>query len=318
TRNPEALNVDYFADGKVQLMELEIDEDSPISGKKIKELNTSVPYNIVSIGRKHKMLIPRGDDILEVGDHIHIVARTSEMREVEKLLGFYSRKIEQVTILGGGRTGYYAAQFLEQQKPPLSIKIIERDQQRAHKIAQRLENTLVIHGDGSDYQLLEEENISASDMFVAVTDDDKINLLCSLIARNLGVKKTVCQMKRTDVMPLVEQIGIDTILSPRVLTAGAILKYIRVGDIISVSVYGEERAEMLELLVQPGAAAVNKELQQIKLPSGSVIGAVGREDRIIIPDGRFMIKAHDRLMVFSLPKSIHKIERLFLNGGKRF
>jgi len=316
-KNPEALNVDYYADGKVQLMELEIDEDSPIIGKRIKELDTSVPYNIVSIARKHKMLVPGGDDTLEVGDHIHVVARTTDMRVVEKLLGFYSRKIEQVTILGGGRTGFYVAQYLEKQKPPISIKIIERDMQRAQKIAEKLQHTLVIHGDGSDYQLLEEENISASDMFIAVTDDDKVNLLCSLIARNLGVKKTVCQMKRTDVMPLAEQIGIDTILSPRLLTAGAILKYIRVGDIISVTVFGDERAEMLELLVQPGAAAVNKELQQIKLPSGSVIGAVVREDRAIIPDGRFKIAAQDRLMVFSLPMGIHKIERLFLNGGKR-
>ncbi|MEN6391542.1 MAG: NAD-binding protein, partial [Syntrophomonas sp.] len=201
-------------------------------------------------------------------------------------------------------------------QPSLKIKIIEKDIARASKISQRLKNTLVIHGDGSDYQLLGEENISVSDLFVAVTDDDKINLLCSLIASNLGVKKTVCQVKRTEVLPLAEQVGIDTILNPRILTAGAILKYMRVGDIISVTLFGEERAEMLELIVKPGSMVLNKRLKDIKFPRGSMVGAVLRNDTIVIPDGDFRFAAHDRLMVFSLMKSIHKIEHLFKNGDR--
>ena len=315
-KNPEALNVDYYADGKVQLLELELKADSPLLEKPIKSLDTSIPYNIVSIARQHNMLVPSGDDVLKLGDHIHLMARTADMKAVERLLGFYWHKVEQVTILGGGRTGYYLAQILEQNKPAINLKIIEKDLDRAEKISQKLKNTLVIHGDGSDYGLLEEENIVASDLFVAVTDDDKINLLCSLIASNLGVKKTICQMKRTEVLPLAEQIGIDTILSPRLLAAGAILKYMRVGDIISVTLLGEERAEMLELLVQPAATAVGKELQHIAFPRGSMVGAVLRDDQVIIPDGTFIFKPYDRLMVFSLLKSIHKIERLFQNGGK--
>lgn len=317
-RNPEALNVDYYADGKVQMIELELKADSTLLGRRIKDLDSSVPYNIVSIARKHKMLVPSGDDILQMGDHINVMAQTQEMREVKRILGFHSRKVEHVTILGGGRTGCYLAQMLEHVKPAIEIKIIERDLFRARQISQRLKHTLVIHGDGSDYELLEAENIAHSDIFVAVTDDDKINLLCALIARNLGVKKTVCQMKRTDVMPLVEQIGIDAILSPRLITAGAILKYMRVGEIISVTLFGEDRAEMLELLAQPGATAVGKALKHIKFPAGSVIGAVVREDRVIIPDGDFKINPHDRLMVFSLPKHIHKTEQLFLSGGRKF
>lgn len=316
-KNPEALNVDYYADGKVQLLELELKADSPLLEKPIKSLDTSIPYNIVSIARQHTMLVPSGDDVLKLGDHIHLMARTADMKAVEKLLGFYGHKVEQVTILGGGRTGYYLAQILEQSKPAINLKIIEKDLDRAEKISQKLNHALVIHGDGSDYQLLEEENIVASDLFVAVTDDDKINLLCSLIASNLGVKKTICQMKRTEVLPLAEQIGIDTILSPRLLAAGAILKYMRVGDIISVTLLGEERAEMLELLVQPAATAVGKELQHIAFPRGSMVGAVLRDDQVIIPDGTFIFKPYDRLMVFSLLKSIHKIERLFQNGGKQ-
>jgi trk system potassium uptake protein TrkA len=316
-KNPEALSIEYYANGKVQLIELEINENSPIKGKKLKELDISIPYNIVAIVRDRKMLVPSGDDVFRAEDRINIIARTAEMPEVEKALGFHSRKIEHVTILGGGRTGCYLAQMLEAGRPGIEIKIIEKDIFRARQIAQKLKHSLVIHGDGGDYEILEEENIGHSDMFVAVTDDDKVNLLCCLIAQNLGVKKTACQIKRTDVMPLVEQIGIDTIVSPRMITAGAILKYIRSGDIISVTLVGEERAEMLELLVQPGAVVIGKKLKNLDTPSGSVIGAVMREDRVIIPDGNFVINPHDQLMIFALPKSIHKIEKLFLNGGRK-
>ncbi|WP_054692896.1 Trk system potassium transporter TrkA [Syntrophomonas palmitatica] len=317
-QNPEALNVDFYADGKVQLVELEVGADSPLLGKKIKQLDSSVPYNIVSIHRQHSIMVPGGEDSLEKGDHINVMARSVDMAKVERLLGFHARKVENVTIMGGGRTGYYLAQILEKQNPSINIKIIERDRERARQISNKLKHSLVINGDGSDYQLLEEENIGASDFFAAVTDDDKINLLCALIARNLGVKKTACQVKRTDVLPLIEQLGIDTILCPRLLTAGVILKYIRVGDIISVTVFDEDRAEILELFAQPGAVAVDKELKNIKFPTGSVIGAVVRENNVYIPDGSFRIKPHDRLIVFSLARSIHKVEKLFLNGGKKY
>lgn len=315
--NPEAINVDYYADGKVQLMELEIKPDSPVAGVRLRDLDTSVPYNIVAIARKHRMLVPNGDEVLTPGDRIHLMARTADMRAVEQLLGFRGRRVEHVTILGGGRTGYYLAKILENSRSVSSIKVIEKDLERARKISQRLSHALVIHGDGSDHQLLEDENIGASDLFVAVTDDDKVNLLCALLARNLGVPKTICQLKRTDIMPLAEQLEIDTILNPRLVTAGAIMKYMRVGDIISVTVMGDERAEMLELLAQQGSIAAGKEVRKLKFPGGAIIGAVVRGEQVIIPDGKFVIQPQDRLLVFSLPASIHKIERLFRHGGSK-
>lgn len=314
---PEALNIDYYADGKVQLIELKIGENSCIIGKKLRELETFVPYNIVSIMRKKKVIIPNGDDTFYPGDRINVMAKSSDIRDVERVLGINRRKVDTVTILGGGRTGYYLAQILEHHRPAVNIKIIERDLKRAREISEKLNSTLVIHGDGGDYDLLESENIGASDLFVAVTNDDKINLLCSLIAKNLGVAKTISQVKRSDVMPLVEQIGIDIVLSPRILTAGAILKYIRRGDIVSVTVTGDEQSEILELFVQPGSTAVNKQIQNIKFPSGAVIGAIVRGNEVIIPSGREVVKAFDRIMVFTLPKSIHKVEKLFLNGGRK-
>ncbi|MBC7075133.1 MAG: Trk system potassium transporter TrkA [Syntrophomonadaceae bacterium] len=315
-KNPEALNVDYYADGKVQLVELLVEANSPIAGMKLKSLDTS-QYVIVSIVRKHHTIVPGGEDTIHAGDHIYVMANTANMLEVLKSLGIHRKKIENITILGAGRTGWFLAHTIEKEKIPVNIKIIEKDLKRAKEVSGKLKHSLVIHGDGGDLDLLEAENIGQNDLFIAVTDDDKLNLLSSLIAKNLGVGKTISKIKRSDVMPLVEQIGIDVVFSPRILTAGAILKYIRRGDIISVTVLGEDRAEMIELVAQPGSAAVGKKLHKIKFPSGSVIGAIVRGEEVIIPSGHSEIKAFDRLMVFSLPKSIHQVEKLFINGGKK-
>lgn len=309
-KNPEALNVDYYADGRVQLIELIINEDSPVAGVQLKFLNTS-QYVIVAISRKCRMIVPRGDDKIYSGDHIYVMANTSNMPEVLKSLGIKRKKIEHVCILGAGRTGFYLAHIIEKHKIPVSTKIIEKDLKRAREVSSKLNHTLVINGDGSDLNFLQSENIGQSDILVAVTDDDKLNLLSSLIAKNLGVSKTIAKIKRSDIMPLMEQIGIDVVFSPRILTAGAILKYIRRGDIVSVTVLGEERAEMIEMVAKPGSSAINKALHKIKFPIGSVIGAIVRDDKVIIPSGDATIKANDLLMVFTLSKSIHKVEKLF-------
>ncbi|NLT21055.1 MAG: Trk system potassium transporter TrkA [Syntrophomonadaceae bacterium] len=313
-KNPSALNVEYYAQGRVQLMELAVEENSFMAGKQIKSLNTT-HFVIVAITRKHKMIVPGGDEVITAGDHIYIMANTAEMPHVLQSLGIIHKKIEHITILGAGRTGTYLAHILEEKRLPVSIKIIERDPKRARDASIKLKRTLVINGDGSDLDLLENENVGQSDLFVALTNDDKLNLLSSLIAQNLGVNKTIAKINRSDIMPLMQQIGINVVLSPRILTAGAILKYIRRGDIISVTVLGEDRAEMIELVAQPGSIAIGKELRRIHFPRGSVVGAIVRNEKVIIPSGDDVIQSCDHLIMFSLAKSIHKMEKLFINGG---
>lgn len=313
--NPEALNVEYYSQGRVQLVELLVTEDSPLAGVKINTLDSS-KYVIVAITRKHRTIVPSGSDTIYAGDHIYLVANTHDMHEVLRSIGIQRRRVENVIILGGGRTGCYIAQILEKQHMPVNIKIIEKNPKRAREVTYLVRNALVINGDGSDLDLLESENVGHADMYIAVSDDDKLNLLSSLIARNLGVPKTIAKVKRSDIMPLMQQVGVDVVFSPRLLTAGAILKYIRRGDIISVTVLGEEQAEMIELVVQPGSIAVDKELCKIRFPKGSVLGAIVRGDTVIIPTGKSIIRAGDRLMVFTLSTSIHKVEKLFINGGK--
>jgi trk system potassium uptake protein TrkA len=316
-RNPEAVNVEFYAGGKVQLLELPINADSTVAGKRLRDLPNEVPFNIVAVDRGHAIYVPRGDDVIEAGDHIYLLGRTLDMPKIEKSFNIYSAKVDHLTILGGGRTGFHLAQLLEKQKLPINIKIIEKDVGKAQAISELLSHTLVINGDGSDMDLLEQENVRQSDMLVSVTDDDKINLLSSLMGKNIGIAKTVAKIKRLDVLPIIEKLGIDVVLNPRILTAGVILKYIRRGDIISVTVLGEERAEMIELKAQPESIAVNKKLKDIKFPSGCIIGALVRGDEVIIPGGDSEIRASDRVLVFTLPRSIHKLEKLFVNGGRK-
>lgn len=184
---PEAINVEYYADGKVQLLELYIKKDSPVVNKSLIEINFPKPNLIVAILRDEKMIIPRGSDVLKPGDLIFVIAETKNMLAVEKVLGEKRTKVENVIILGGGRIGYYLAKILE--KKPVSVKVIDKDLEVCRKISSELNDTLVLHGDGTDISLLEEEDTGKADMFIAVTNDDKVNLLVSLLAKHLGAKK---------------------------------------------------------------------------------------------------------------------------------
>jgi trk system potassium uptake protein TrkA len=289
--------------------------DKEVLNSELRDLDTS-SFVIVSIIRQHRTIVPAGNDYLYSGDKVYVMAKTTLMPSVLSYLGIKTKKIDNVTILGAGRTGCYLARILERERWPLNIKMIEKNPWQARKVENMLKNALIINGDGSDLELLRDENIGDTDIFISVTDDDRLNILSSLIAKSLGVKLTICKVKRSDLMPLVDQIGIDVTMSPRMLTAGAILKYIRRGDIVSVTLMGEEMAEMLELVAQAGSVAAGKKLSKIKFPPGSVLGAIVREDQVIIPSGEHEIKANDHLMVFSISKSIPKVEKLFLKPNK--
>lgn len=306
---PEALNVEYYAEGKVMLVELPITADAPVVNKKLKELKFSNPYLIAAIIRNGNMIVPRGDDRLLSGDQVFVVAETRVMKTVERLLGRERRRIQSVFILGGGRLGFYLATLLE--KKGVKVKVLEKNLQKCRGISEQLSRTMVLHGDGTDIQLLEQEDAGKVDLFVAVTGDDKVNLLVSLLAKELGAKKTIAQIQRSDYVPLVEKIGIDVAISPRTLTAGAILKYIRRGDIVSVSLLDGAKAETMEIIVPQRGDIINRTLTSLKFPGNALIGAVVREGKVIIPSGSDILLPGDHVIVFVLPEAVSKVERFF-------
>ena len=311
---PDALNVDYYAEGRIQMVEIKIGPQAPVLGKKLKDLNIPNQALIACILRKNSMIVARGEDMIQNGDHVFIIVRTRDTLVIEKIIGKQLKKVEKITILGAGRISYYLTEYLLKKKLA-SVKVIEKNRAAAKLFAQRMPEVLVINGDGADPELLTEENIEESDVFVAITADDKLNLLVSLLAKNLGVKRTITQVRRSDYASLMEQVGIDVAVSPRLLTAEAILRFIRRGNIVSVTLVDGDKAEVLEIIVPDKSIVVNRSLKQINLPAGTLVGAIRRKEEVIIPRGSEIIRPGDQVIVFTLPQHISLVEKYFQSSG---
>lgn len=281
-----------------------------MQGQRIHRYDSPGQFLIVAVIRNGRLIIPSGDDLIQPGDRVFIMSRTKDMGQTEKL--FLAKRlpvIEYVVILGGGLIGYYLAQELERKN--YIVKVIEKDRGNCKEFAERLDRTLVINGDGTDIDLLMEENIGQADAFVAVTDDDKLNLLVCLIAKELGAKKTFVQIRRSDLIPLIDHVNVDKVISPRMFTAGSILRFIRRGDVSSVTLLGDCNAEMIELTIPVGAPVVYKALKDIDLPKGTLVGAIMRGKQVIIPGGDDLIQVDDRLTLFTVPENVPKIGEFF-------
>ncbi len=305
---PEAYNVSYYADGRVQLLELELKYNSPVIGYTLLELEFPYPCVIVAIIRDDAVIIPCGKDRLLSGDRVFILAASKDMVDLESYLGIPRSHINNITILGGGLLGYYLATMLEKNKRRLNVKLIESDPLCCDELAESLNHTLLINGSGTDLSLMEDENVGGMDLFIAVTDDDKENLLACILAKYLGAQKTISQIRRSDFVNMVEKVGIDRAVSPRNLMVANILKFIGKGSIISLTIFDEERAQMAELVIPANAKVVGKTLQQLAFPPHAIIGIMVRGKNVIVPTGQDVILAGDRVIVFALPHTIRQVE----------
>lgn len=307
---PEALDVVYYAHGKIQMLELQMTPDAFAVNKKIRDLQMNFSFLIIAILRNGKMLIPRGDDYVLPDDIIFLMAKTKEMAKVERLLGKERMITQRVMILGADLTGLHLARLLEERK--ISVKIIEKQYKRCLEVTHNLQNTLVFHGDGTDIDLLKAEGAGDTDIFVCLTDDDKLNLLVGLIAKHLGTKRAIAQVRRSDFVDLMEKVGIDIGISPRLLTANAILRFIKRGsNVVSVTLLGEERAEMMELLVSAESKVANKKIRDMNFPKGAIIGSICRKNNVIIAGGEDILRPGDMVTVFALPRAMQTVEQYF-------
>ncbi len=307
---PAATDLIEFADGKVQLIGLKIAHDSPIRDLKLRELPPSVKegrYLVVAILRNERVLVPGGDDRILADDLIYVVARTGEYRQLFEFLKLPVGSVNKVMIMGGGRIGLNLAQGLE--KADVSVKVIEISEERCNELTGQLNKTVILHGDAREVSLLQEENIANADVFIAVSNDEEDNMLISLLARRLGARKVISLVNRSEYIPIAASIGIDTAISPRITTAGAILRFIRKGKVLSVNTLKEEEAEALEVQALPTSAIVNKPIRKIKFPKDVIIGAVVRSGEVIIPGGDDIILPDDKVVIFTLAKSVKKVEK---------
>jgi len=306
--------VQSFAGGKVQLFELKIEKGFPFINQQLKAIIFKYPILVAAIYRNDKIIIPDGEEKIITGDNLYILIKKEYFLELSEIFNQKPLNMQNVMILGGSRIGIQTALILA--KLGINTKLIERDKERCEKIAEKLPHTLVINGDGTNIDLLKSEGIETIDGFVAVTGFDEDNLLVALLAKHLGTKKVIAKVDRTNYIPILEKIGVDAVVNPRMTTASAILRFIRKGKIISLTLLKEGEAEVIELIVSPYSKIINKPLKKANLPQNSIIGAIVRKDEVIIPHGNDIIQPEDKIIIFALSSDIKKIEKIFDSGKK--
>ena len=308
---PKASEVIDFEGGRIKLIGITIKPDSPFVGRKLlsfKEMEGKLLLG--AIVRGEQVFIPHGEDTINADDLVYVVARADELGNIFQFFGIKVEELRRVIIVGAGQIGTALATALD--RTDINIKIIDKDNQKCTALAEKLERVVVINGDGTDRNLLQEENISEVDFMVAVTGDEASNILISLQAKGLGAKRTITRISKLSYIPLVSAIGIDTVVSPRLSAIRAILQYIRRGKIISVAPLKGGHAEVIEAEALETSDIVNVPLSKAKFPKGALVGAILRGDEIIVPRGDSVIMEKDRLIVFALQGEIPKLENLLI------
>ncbi len=288
-----------------------VQEDTPITGKTMKELGSSLTKKFLLgiIDKGDRTIIPSGDDIINKDDIIYFPVKKWEVADALALLGISAKPPKRIMLLGGGRIGYYIASAMELKT---DVKIIEKDTERCKFLSRKLKKALVLHGDGADQQLLVEEYISDMDIFVAVSNNEELNIMASLLAKKLGVQKTIAIVNRMDYIPLAHSLGLQAVLSPRLITASSILRYVRRGDILALTTIAKGNVEVIEARVGKTSQLAGKSLKAANLPKAALIGTIIRGDKIIIPSGDDTIEVDDKLIIFTLRESIKKIEKILI------
>lgn len=306
---PAALAVEDFADGKVRLLEVKISLESQLVN--IPLLRLTLPPHILVAGilRQNIMIIPHGEDFLLPQDNVFFVGDSTAIEEFGKRFADTRSKIERVMIIGAGRIGRHLAKILV--KAGLSVKVIDKNRERCRDLADHLGKGLVLCGEGTDIDLLVEEGVGEADAFVCLTADDKLNLLLALLAKNLGVQKTIVRVGRSDYMALMGKVGVDVVLSPRLLTAGVILRQVRRGNIIAVALLEGAKAEAMEIIVPPNCQIAGKKLKNIKFPRNSLVGALIHGEAVSVPNGETILYEGDKVVVFTLPDIVKKVGKFF-------
>ncbi len=298
-RQNKAVGVENFAEGKVQLRRLRLGEDSALIGKAVKDLKIPSGMLIAAIDRAHKVIIPGGDDVCEAGDEVLVIGDPKAMQSFEKKTGIRSTSLRSVVLFGSSGIVVQVCEALQRLK--VDTRVIVPVREEAERLAARLDGPVVLHGDGTDLDLLREERVGEADAYLGLSDHDEINLMSCQLATTLGVTRTVALVHKPDYVHLYEQLGVSVAISPRLLCANSILSLVRSGSVLTIAVIEEGQAEAIELEVPSGSKLVGRKMSEAGFPRGCVVGAIVREDgAIVIPRGDTQIEALDNLVVFVL------------------
>lgn len=301
-----------FANGRVVFLGYPIGAESPLAGITLRELGgIRGIYRLVvtAIQHKHETVIPRGDDTIEPGDTVYFVCNRRDLASVNYLFGFETQETKTVFILGAGRVGAAVARRLAELH--YRVKVIDRNVRHCEELAQSLDHVLVLNTDGTDVDTLKSEGIAEADVFIGATQDEQTNILCSLLAKSYGTKRGIALVNQPQFVALAPDLGVDACISPRLATASAILKYVRRGEVLTMTLVEQSESEVLELILPPHSGLAGRPLRSIHVPRGAIIGAIVRGDEVIIPAGEDHLEPNDHVIVFTLPDAIVSVEKFF-------
>lgn len=306
---PNASEVVDFEKGKVWLVGYQVDESSPLLNRHLKDLDTlrDTSILIAALLRNDQVRIPKGDDAIQANDTVYAVAPRDKLDTLKQFFAPGCANTQRVMIIGGSRIGEYLALQLESEY--VDVKLIDKKMSRCHYLSEILTHTVVLHGDPTQIDFLREENIEDIDVCIAVSDDEQTNMVVSLLAKRLGVPRTICAVTKSELIPIANSIGIDAVISPRLSAASAMLRFIRQGGVLSVGTFRDNEAEAIEVLAQATSSIVNRPIYQLNFPKDAIITAIIRDGEIIIPQGRDMIIPGDRVIIFTLRKAIRQVEK---------
>jgi trk system potassium uptake protein TrkA len=305
---PFAWKTETLAMGKINMLKLKIEAETPIVGKKLSELGPPESWIFVALSRNGQITIPKGETRLMAGDYVFAFGIPSVLQRLKELLGVEEEKVESVVIIGGGKLGRTVAKTLYERG--ISVKLIESNSERARITAEELPNVMVFMGDATDTETLKEAGVASADYFIALTGDDENNVFSALLAKNIGAKRVMVLYTKSDYIDVIEAIGVDRAISVRLAIANEILSLLRLGGVAHVALVEEGKAEVLEFEITKKTKILGSSLQEAGFPSGAIVGIVVRGNDVIIPRGDYKPLVGDRLVVFALPGAVKNVEKI--------
>ena len=313
-----ALEVEHFAEGRIQLRRLRITMESEVTSGPLSGVRLPTGVLIGAIWRKERFFVPGGADQISLDDQIYLIGRPVDLDAFERMTGAKPRGRRSVVVMGGGGIGREIANKLAWREE-ISVRIIERDKDRAEALGADVSGgVMVLRGDATDLDLLIEERIGEANVFVATSDDDEDNMVACQLARSLGVERTIALVNKGSYRQIYDLLGIDRAISPRVLCAQRIMRFVRSSSVSAIAVIGDGRAEVLEMEVHFRGGKPQK-VKSLGLERGAMIGAIVRKDEIIIPRSDTVVEEGDHVIVFSLAGNLEDVEELFrrVSGAPR-
>lgn len=302
-----------FAEGKVLLIGLRVQEGAPVVGKALEELDRELgrkghQFVLAAVVREEETLIPTGSTVLQAGDKLFVLTSSTDLRTFPPMAGYEPFRLRRVMVAGGSDEAVYLARHLKDHG--VGCTVLERNPERARELAELLPGALILRADATDMELLQMEGVEGIDGFAALTDRDEVNMLVAILAKSCGARRVIPLVHKTDYMELVERVGLDAAVSPRISAANAVLRLIRRGKLESVATVRGSRAEAMEGVIEAGSPLAGRRVLEVSLPGGVVLGALVRGGRVIMPRGKDRMEVGDRAVFFALPEAVSAVGRL--------